>query len=110
MLTVVESSTRMAGNGRSEKDDAATASERLLCACDGGFVSGRAGADVRVIPQLGSETGLRSRGLFVLKCLVKWKEVREEMPSQLSSQLGIVSGGVKWFEEDRVICLKVLPN
>lgn len=46
-------------------------------------------ADVRAIPQLGSETGLRSRGLFILKCLVKWKEVREEVRSQLSSQLGM---------------------
>lgn len=89
MLTVVQSSARMAGNGRSEEDDAAAASERLLCACDGGFVSGRAGADERVIPQLGSEAGLRSRGLFILKCLVKKKEVREEVPSQLSSQLGM---------------------
>lgn len=50
-----------------------------VCAC----------ADVRAIPQLDSETGLKSRGLFILKCLVKWKEDREEMPSQLSSQLGM---------------------
>lgn len=49
----------------------------------------RACANMRAVPQLGSETGLRSRGLFILKCLVKWKEVREEMPSQLSSQLGM---------------------
>lgn len=45
-------------------------------------------ADVRAIPQLGSETGLRS-SLFILKCLVNRKEVREEVPSQLSSQLGM---------------------
>lgn len=66
--------------------------------------------DARALPQLVSEPGLRTRALFILKCLVKWKEVREEVPSLLLSQLGIVSEGVTWFEEERVICLKVLPN
>lgn len=43
LLTVVGSSTRMGRKERSEEDDAAAASKRLLCACDGGFVSGRVG-------------------------------------------------------------------
>lgn len=69
----------------------------------------RACADTRALPQLVSEPGLRTRGLFILKYLVKWK-VREEVPSLLLSQLGILCEGVTWFEEERVICLKVLPN
>lgn len=97
----------MARNERSEEDDA-PASVRLLCASDAGFVSGR--ADARALPQLASEPGPRTRGLFILKRLVKWKEIRKEAPSLLLSQLGIVSEGVTRFEEERVICLKVLPN
>lgn len=102
----------MVRNERSEEDDAA-ASVRLLCHFDGGLcpaVRVRACADARALPQLVSEPGLRTRGLFILKCFVKWKEVWEKVPSLLLSQLGIVSKGVTWFEEERVICLKMLPN
>lgn len=99
----------MARNERSEEDDAA-ASVRLLCASDGGFASGRAHADVSALPQLVSEPGLTTRGLFILKRLMKWKEIWKETPSLLLSQLGIVSEGVTQFEEERAICLKVLPN
>jgi len=67
-------------------------------------------AEARALPQPVSEPGLKTRGLFILKCLVKWKEVREEVLSLLLSQLGIVSKGMTWFEEKGVICLKVLPN
>lgn len=70
----------------------------------------RACADARALPQLASEPGLTTRGLFILKRLMKWKEIRKETPSLLLSQLGIVSEGVTRFEEERVICLKVLPN
>lgn len=62
----------------------------LLCQCvcfvpvmEGLCPAMRVRADVRALPQPVSEPGLRTRGLFILKCLVKWKEVLEEVPSLL---------------------------
>lgn len=95
----------MARNEKLEEDDDAV-SVRLCRAC----LWVRACADERALPQLVPEPGLRTGRLFVLKCFIKWKEVCEEVPSLLLSHLGMVSEGMMWFEEERVICLKVLPN